>query len=155
MTDQQAPESVIAYVRVPPRGPAWPVHDPVAVQQRLGTMLMGRHSGRRHLTGALQAAGPGGLPVVLVHVGTVIAAARLISISEQGMSLVSDQRLAGQLAGRFIEMLPGMTVQVRRSSIPATTAPPMPPRTLPPSRPMGRLAQYEWTMAAMDMPPAL
>jgi hypothetical protein len=52
-------DALIAYVRMPSRGPHWPWHDRAALQGLLGQMLMGQRSGRRHLPAALAAAGPG------------------------------------------------------------------------------------------------
>jgi hypothetical protein len=148
-------DALIAYVRMPSRGPHWPWHDRAALQGLLGQMLMGQRSGRRHLPAALAAAGPGGLPVLLIRDGVVKAAARMVQIGPGGLSLVSDDDLAQQLLGALVPMLPGMTVQIHRRVPPTPPPPPRRdlPRPRPPPPPVGNFEQYTWTMAAMDDPP--
>ena len=158
-TDTDIPGGIVAYVRVPGRGPAWPVHDPLALQQMLGQMLLGRHSGRNHLPAALQAAPPEGLPLLLVQSGTVIAAFRLTCCTGTALTLTTDAALGSHTLGQNLPMLAGMTVQVRRLTSPLKTATSpavrRPPRPAPPEVPWGRTAQYEWTRSAMDAPPAV
>lgn len=151
-------DTLIAYVRMPPRGPQWPWHDRPALQGLLGKMLMGQRSGRRHLPAALAATGPGGLPVLLIRDGVVKAAARMVQISPGGLSLVFDDDLAHEMLGRSVPMLPGMTVQIHRRVPPPPPAPPQRrdlPRYRPPPPPVGNFEQYTWTMSAMDDPPPI
>lgn len=148
-------DALIVHVRMPSRGPQWPWRDRAALQDLLGKMLMGQRSGRRHLPAALAAAGPGGLPVLLIRDGVVKSAVQMLQVGSGGLSLMSDHSLAQEMIGTSVPMLPGMTVQIhRRIPLPPAATPRRHlPRYRPPPRPVGNFEQYTWTMAAMDEPP--
>ena len=123
-------DALIVHVRMPSKGPQWPWHDRVALQDLLGKMLMGQRSGRRHLPAALAAAGTAGLPVLLVRDGVVKAAVQMLQVGSGGLSLMSDHHLAQEMIGTSVPMRPGMTVQIhRRVPTPPAAAP---RRDLPP-----------------------
>ena len=129
----------------------------MALQRFLGVKLLGRRSGRNHLPDAVQAAAPHGLPLLLVHAGTVIAAFRLTAYTATALTLIFDAALAADTVGVSVSLQPGMTVQIRRLHSPllrrATPAAPRP--RVPGNKPWGGTALYEWTRTAMDTPPTL
>lgn len=113
---------VVAFSRRGAREPDWPIHDAPALQEMLGTWLLGQRWGRRHLPAAVEAAGSPGPPLLLVQAGMVVAASQMLTCTDTRLTLAWNTQLDRESVALLAVMPTGVNVEVRRLNNPLHTA---------------------------------
>lgn len=151
------PEQVVAYFRVPVAGPVrlrrWPADDAAAAEQLLQQLLLGSHSGRRHLPAALARSGRAGLALLIVQRHLIVDARRLTRITADGFTIRRDPQLAGEHIGARIDLPGTLAVQIwlTPEAIGALSRPPQ--RLQFPQPRLSRTITAAQVKQAMDQPP--